>query len=41
MNAPQYEGDGADRVGRAISSVFVVLLAALFAYGFVWPIFFQ
>jgi len=31
--------DLADRIGRQISAVFIVLLIGAFAYGYLWPFF--
>jgi len=31
--------DLADRIGSQISAVFIVLLFAAFAYGYLWPFF--
>jgi hypothetical protein len=30
--------DSANRVGKHLSTVFVVLLGALFFYGYLWPL---
>jgi hypothetical protein len=37
MSAIQHDGDGADRLGRAIATVFIVALALMFLYGYLAP----
>jgi len=38
MNTARNDNDAAERIGRRIADVFIVLLGLLFAYGFVWPL---
>ena len=38
MDAARNNNDAAERIGRRIADVFIVLLGLLFAYGFVWPL---
>ena len=38
MDAARNNSDAAERIGRRIADVFIVLLGLLFAYGFVWPL---
>ena len=32
------DGDRAERIGKAVSTVFLILLLALFAYGYLQPL---